>query len=172
MKMSKTLLMLFTASALTLTACGDKEDKKDGKEEAKGPALCDCVKDESVKGCDELKQKWEKEYEAADEAKKEKMMEEVMACVPEMEMDEETDSEESGLPADCESLVALYEVFIDELLTITKEYQAKPDDTELLAKYTELSAKGAEITTALSECAADPAYADKIAELSKKMAGM
>jgi hypothetical protein len=70
---------------------------------------------------------------------------------------------------DCDQFYKQYEAFVDSYSKLLKKYKANPSDLSIIEEYNEAVEKANELQSTANNCD-DPKYANKLLELTKKMA--
>ena len=87
-------------------------------------------------------------------------------------MEQATDGSAQGDAAsseDCDEFLKDYEDFMDRYVEILKKYKSDPTDVSILSDYTTIISEASEWSTKTANCAADPKFAAKFAEIAAKI---
>lgn len=71
--------------------------------------------------------------------------------------------------SDCDQFIKDYEQFVDSYIKILKKYKKNPSDASIIAEYSDVVQKAAEMQTNASNCT-DAKYTAKLANIATKMA--
>lgn len=80
------------------------------------------------------------------------------------------DNEDSTGNSDCDQMLADYENFMNDYVSILKQYKEDPSDVSVLSDYQRLMTESAEWSTKISDCANDPTFAPKFSAIQVKIA--
>lgn len=95
--------------------------------------------------------------------------------IVEEEFDKSSDSsvsegDESSIgDSDCDQMLADYENFMNDYVSIMKQYKENPSDASILADYSRIMSETSEWSTKINDCANDPTFAPKFAAIQAKL---
>jgi len=79
------------------------------------------------------------------------------------------ESEDKEYSKDCDRVLKEYKSFMDKYIAVLKKQQSNPGDMSIVKEYSVLSGEAQEWSSKTADCASDPSFASKFAEIQMQI---